>query len=113
MEARSDTERKGQPSQPSFGSRLLPQVVDDLAINDPERVFATISSSSNLEAGFRNVTMKEVASAVDALTWWLEGRIGESSTFETLAYMGLPDLRYALVFLAAVKCGYKVTTTTP
>jgi len=22
--------------------------------------------------------------------------------------MGIPDLRYAIVFLAAVKCGYKV-----
>lgn len=28
--------------------------------------------------------------------------------FETLTYIGVPDLQYSIVFYAAVKCGYKV-----
>ncbi len=49
-----------------------------------------------------------MSQAVNVMAWWLEKEIGESSTFETLSYLGPPDLRYAIVFLAAVKCGYKV-----
>ena len=35
--------------------------------------------------------------------------LGRSTVFETIAYIGPSDLRYAIVFLAAVKCGYKVS----
>ena len=91
-----------------YGSRLLPQVVDELASSNPTRVYATIPVSPDLSQGFRDVTVLDIAKAVNAFAWWLEERIGKSSSFETLAYMGIPDLRYAVVFLAAVKCGYKV-----
>jgi acyl-coenzyme A synthetase/AMP-(fatty) acid ligase len=45
--------------------------------------------------------------AVDHVAWLLKERIGPSTTFETLAYMGPGDLRYHIVLLAAVKTGYK------
>ena len=53
--------------------------------------------------------MRQVSQAVNKCAYWLEDLIGRSTVFETLSYMGLPDLRYAIVFLAAVKCGYKVS----
>lgn len=96
--------------EPRFGARLLSQVVDELAHSDPTRIFATIPFSSDLSQGFRDVTMLEMARAVDHFAWWLDEHIGRSTNFETLSYMGVPDLRYAAVFLAAVKCGYKVRT---
>ncbi|MCJ1251187.1 hypothetical protein MMC30_008418 [Trapelia coarctata] len=52
--------------------------------------------------------MLDISRAVDYVAWWLDKHIGRSSDFETLSYMGVPDLRYAVVFLAAVKCGYKL-----
>ena len=95
--------------KPRYGSRLLPQVVDELARSSPKRVFATLPLSSDLTQGFYDVTMLQVSQAVNKLAYWLEHTIGRSTAFETLSYMGLPDLRYAIVFLAAVKCGYKVS----
>lgn len=92
-----------------YGSRLLPNVVDELAQSNPERVYATISLSSNISQGFRDVTMLDVADNVDHFAFWLEQSFGQTSSFETLTYIGVPDLRYAIVFLAAVKCGYKVS----
>lgn len=100
--------RADQSIEPSYGSRLLPQVLDELSERQPERIYASFPKSSNLEDGFRNVTMLQMARAVNHIAWWLQGKIGTSSTFETLSYLGLPDIRYAVVFLAAVKCGYKV-----
>ena len=96
--------------EPRYGSRLLPQVVDELARTNPQRIFATIPLSSDLTHGFRDITMLQVSQAVNKCAFWLEDTIGRCTTFETLSYMGLSDLRYAIVFLAAVKCGYKVST---
>ena len=96
-------------NRPAYGSRLLPQVLDDLAISKPERIYASFPTSFDLRNGFRDVTVLQMARAVNAMAWWLEGKIGKSSTFETVSYLGLPDIRYVIVFLAAVKCGYKVS----
>lgn len=94
---------------PPYGSRLLPQVVDELARSNPNRIYATLPLSSDLALGFLDVTMLQISQAVNKCAYWLEHTIGRSSAFETLSYMGLPDLRYAIIFLAAVKCGYKVS----
>ena len=95
--------------EPRYGARLLPQVLDELAASDPARIYASFPPSSDLTQDFRHVTVLEMAQAANAFAWWLEERIGRSSSFETLAYMGIPDLRYVAVFLGAVKCGYKVS----
>lgn len=97
--------------EPQYGSRLLPQVVDQLSCDEPKRVYATIPLSSDLSQGFRDVTMLEVAQAVSGFAYWLEENMGRSTNFETISYMGVSDLRYVVVFLAAVKCGYKVNET--
>ena len=96
-------------TEPSYGSRLLPQVVDALAQSNPERIYASYPLSADFSDGFRDVTMSEIANAVNRFAYCLERHIGASTVFETLAYMGPSDLRYAVVFHAAVKCGYKVS----
>lgn len=97
------------PVEPRFGSRLLPQVVDELARSCPERIYASISLSSD-PLQFQHVTVLELAQAVSQFAWRLDENLGRSTTFETLAYVGPSDLRYVVVFLAAVKCGYKVSS---
>ncbi len=106
--ASSDTNAVDDNFQP-YGSRLLPQVVDKLSRSDPKRIYATFPLSSDLSRGFRDVTMLEIAQAINKLAWWIETNLGRSTVFETIAYIGPSDLRYAIVFLAAVKCGYKVS----
>jgi len=95
------------PSEP--GKRLLAQTVDDLAASDPGRVWATIPLGQEISDGFRDVTFRELKNAVDSVAWWLEGKIGRSDRFEVLAYLGMSDVRYAIFFFAAVKCGYVVS----
>ena len=92
-----------------YVSRLLPQVVDNLSRSDLTGVYATFSLSSDLSRGFRDITMLEISQAVNKLAWWVEMNLGRSTVFETIAYTGPSDLRYAIVFLAAVKCSYKVS----
>lgn len=95
--------------QPSHGKRLLPQVLDELAKSQPDRLYAsTPRLEKDLSQGFREVTNKDIVHCVDVLAYWLESLVGRSSDFETICYLGVPDLRGAMIFLAAVKCGYKV-----
>lgn len=90
-----------------FGKRLLPQVVDHYAQTEPGRVYASIpKSTTDLSDGFQDITMAKLASIVDRLAWWLESTIGVG-TLNTIAYIGPADVRYAVMFLAAVKCRYK------
>jgi len=91
-----------------FGKRLLPQVVDYYAQTEPSRVYASIpKSSTDLADGFQDVTMRKLAAIVNSLAWWLESLIG-TGNLNTIAYIGPTDIRYAAMFLAAIKCKYKV-----
>ena len=86
----------------------MPAVVDEIAREKPDLVYASVPLSTNIADGFKNITFSDIASATNHVAAWIEKTMGRSSEFETIAYMGLGDLRYVVVFLAAVKCGYKV-----
>lgn len=96
---------------PEYGSRLLTTTLDEIAKTEPNRAFACIPQSSFIAEGFREVTVGQMASAVNNMAWWIINTIGKPKReFQTFAYMGITDLRYPIVFLAAIKCGYKVFT---
>ena len=95
------------PSGGAYGERLLPQVIDAYAKNDPDRIYALVPHSADVTQGFRKITMKDLASAVNRIAWWIDREIGHSDTFETLAYIGATDIRYGIFFFAAIKSGYK------
>ncbi|KUI71888.1 Oxygen-dependent choline dehydrogenase [Cytospora mali] len=91
-----------------FGRRLLPQVVDYHAQMHPSRIYASMSRSpTDLTKGFRDVTMVKLAAVVNRLSWWLEGILGVGN-LDAIAYIGPADIRYAAMFLAAVKCRHKM-----
>ncbi|RYP62963.1 hypothetical protein DL769_007102 [Monosporascus sp. CRB-8-3] len=75
-----------------YGRRLIPHIVDDLAKSDPERIVYSFPKSQDVSKGFRDVTARNLASAVDKVAWWLQKEIGRSSSFETIGYIGPPLL---------------------
>lgn len=93
----------------AYGARLLPQVVDEYARIDPDRIYASILLSANVSQGFRDVTMKDMARAVNSMAWWIKDHLGLRNDFETVGYIGVSDLRYPIIILAAIKCGWKVS----
>ena len=93
---------------PDYGRRLLPVLVDEISRDDPERVFVSEPLSSNPEDGFRNVTYRSFANAINKVAWWLEEKLGKGQNFEVLAYTGPSDIRYPIIAYATVKAGYKV-----
>lgn len=94
----------GSQTEP-YGRRLIPTMIDDRALETPNRQFAIIPKSDNLQDGFKSLSYQSYANAINKLSWWLEDRLGRSheTDFETVAYIGPNDLRYAMLCTAAVK----------
>lgn len=96
------------PEDPNYGKRLLPSTLDELARKHPSRLYAAIPRSGTISDGFRDITVADIVRCVDFMAHWIEEKIGRSTSFETITYIGISDLRGPIFFLAAVKCGYKV-----
>jgi acyl-CoA synthetase (AMP-forming)/AMP-acid ligase II len=89
----------------------MPTILQYEAEHNPERTFAIAAKSDNIEGGFHEVTFHQVTQAVNHVSLWLQARFesGNKSVHQTtLAYIGPPDLRYNILFYAAVQCRYKV-----
>lgn len=91
-----------------YGSRLLPTVVDETATSQPDLTYAYVPINNSLGDGFTTITFADVATATNYMAAWIHQNLGRSTSFQMIAYMGPGDLRYVPIFLAAVKCGYKV-----
>ena len=93
--------------EPVYGQRLIPHLIDDIAHNKPSRTFCSLAKSGDISDGFQDVSYGAFANAINRLAWWIEENLGKTSTFETLSYIGPPDLRYIVLTIAAQKTGYK------
>ncbi|KAJ9252890.1 hypothetical protein DTO195F2_7311 [Paecilomyces variotii] len=91
--------------------RLLATTLDRLAEKTPDKLFAVIPQGSELTSGFRDLSMKDLAQAVNLMSWWIENTIGPAQSRETLAYMGSNDVRYFIFMLACQKTGYQALFT--
>jgi len=80
-----------------YGRRLLPQIVDGLAVTDPDQPFYHIPLTANIMDGFYTVTANKFAAAVNRAAWWLDGCMGgKSGKFDTIAYTGAGTLFIAM-----------------
>jgi len=96
-------------STPTGQDRLMPVVIDELARDDPRRPWASVPyDDADLSRGYEDISYEVAANAINKLCWIIESVIGKSTTFETIAYLGKPDLRYHFMQMAACKTGHKV-----
>jgi acyl-CoA synthetase (AMP-forming)/AMP-acid ligase II len=98
-----------QPQIEDWRTTLLPNVVDRLAETSPDAPYALYPNAPNTyDHGYRTVTYKEFANAINGLAGWLKENLGPSENFDVVAYMGPNDVRYTALLLGAVKAGYVV-----
>jgi hypothetical protein len=91
-----------------FGKRLVPALIDEIAQNDPDRICFSFPASSSLSDGFRDMSFRTFANAINKTAHFFHQEIGRSSMFETVLYMGSPDVRHYIVLVALMKTGHKV-----
>lgn len=96
----------------AYGRRLIPNIVDETARVDPDRpvysipfasenaplelkdtssrgnVHSVPGSSNHVTQGFRDVSARIFANAVDRVAWWLDAELGKGSSFPSIGYIG-------------------------
>lgn len=101
----------GSYTAPEYGRTLLPVAIDDKAEKTPQSVWCSLPyDDSDLSKGYEDITYATFANAINQMAWFIEQRFQPSKTFDTFAYIGLPDITYMFVQIAAAKTGYKVYT---
>lgn len=94
----------------NWRDELVPNIVDHLARVAPDATYALFPKSPvTYSEGYRTVSYKDFANAVNGLAWWLHETLGPSQNFEVLAYVGPNDVRYTALLLGAIKAGYVVS----
>ena len=80
--------------QPSHASpkRLIHLIPDELAVAVPDHPLFSYPRTTNLQDGFRDVSSRSFANAINNTAWYLRSTLGEPKSFETVAYMGLSEL---------------------
>ena len=98
-----------------FTGDLVPHLVDKRAALTPDTLYSEYPVSTlTYNDGYRKVTYRDFANAINGAAQWLLDNLGPGKDFETLAYIGPNDIRYPALILGAVKAGYKVRLfTTP
>ncbi|KAK4234165.1 hypothetical protein C8A03DRAFT_18878 [Achaetomium macrosporum] len=100
---------------PRYGKRLLVNIVDERAQNEPDREWVSIPRSSNPKDGWKKVTYKQAANAINRVAHKLASSTGvpPKGEFRTVAYIGPNDVRYLVFALGAVKAGYQALFISP
>lgn len=100
-------------SDVSYGKRLVVSLIDQYSKESPERVWASVPQvETNLAKGFKDITYRHLANAINHASCWLDATLGKSNgSFETFAYGGPKDLRFPILAVAAVKVGRQVRWT--
>ncbi|KFZ02077.1 hypothetical protein V500_00445 [Pseudogymnoascus sp. VKM F-4518 (FW-2643)] len=98
-----------QSDMTGHGTRLLPQVLDELASTDPNHVLG-MAAKIDISEGFNSLTALQLSQAVNYTAHWLESHIGAS---HTIAYIGIHDFRYWVMELAAIKIGHPLLLPGP
>lgn len=61
--------------KPEYGRRLIPQILDRLALVDSDRIVYSIASFHDDKPSFRDITAREFTKAVDKTAWWLREQL--------------------------------------
>lgn len=104
----------GETAKAAGHIKTLPKVLEELARDYPDSTWMNIPNDSELSQGYRAITYRELAAAVNGMTRWI-GRlvgIGRRST-DIAAYIGTNDARYAVAQIGLMKAGYMTMLPSP
>lgn len=61
----------------NYGKRLIPHILDGLALSEPNRVIYSLASFPDQKARFQTITAGAFAKAVDKTAWFLHDQLTE------------------------------------
>lgn len=106
--------RSTQNGSAKYTQRLLPQVVDSFAAEDPTHVLGMAAKSEDASQGFTTITTSELSHAVNFIAHWLDSqKYLTPGSSGTIAFIGSQDFKYWVVELASMKAGRPLLLPSP
>ncbi|KAM0142805.1 hypothetical protein ACHAO1_001043 [Botrytis cinerea] len=102
-----------QRQTPAYGQRLLPTLIDEKAVGEPNKIIYSYAKTTKAVDGFVEVSHKRFANSINRAAWWIEKLLGKGENFPSVGYVGPGDLRYQILTVALVKAGYKILLNSP
>lgn len=100
-------------SESTYGRRLIPQIMDQLAATRPRQAVFSLAKVSEDGLILEEISALAFSRAVDKTAWWLSRQIGMSTSVRPVGYIGPHDLRHILLTYACVKVGYAALYLSP
>ncbi|KAI1178786.1 hypothetical protein F4777DRAFT_575732 [Nemania sp. FL0916] len=100
----------------AWRERTLPQIVDDVARDNPDYVYGHWLVSKDPESSSLHIdtfTYAQLSNLVNQLAWWLVEQLGNDRKGEVLTYIGPNDVRFTALVLATIKTGFRLFLTSP
>ncbi|RMZ77957.1 hypothetical protein DV738_g4111, partial [Chaetothyriales sp. CBS 135597] len=72
----------------SYGRRLIPQIMDKLALVEPDRIVFSVATFSDNAPKFQHISARAFTKAVDKTAWWLQAQVGRPTSIQPVGYIG-------------------------
>jgi acyl-CoA synthetase (AMP-forming)/AMP-acid ligase II len=89
--------------------RTVLQSLDKIVAEQPDSLYCIQPFSSDLSDGWKDITFKELANAIQNMALWIQNKVPSSNEPLTLAYLGYNDIRYAAFVFACMKLQHTVS----
>jgi len=89
--------------------QLLVHAIEEKAQWIPDHMYIRYALENWEQTGYRTITWRQYANAIDKLAYWFDEQLGKAITCDTIAYFGPNDPRYAILMPTIIKCGRKVS----
>ncbi|KAK1754172.1 hypothetical protein QBC47DRAFT_302774 [Echria macrotheca] len=96
--------------------RSFPEVVEQLAAEDPNGVWIKFPRLSSGRASWADITFDQLHRAVNTMAHWINENLDFAQTNmknQVVAYIGINDARYPIIIIASIKNGHKILLTSP
>jgi hypothetical protein len=71
-----------------YGRRLIPQIMDELAAVQPERIVFSLATLSGNTLEQKHISARTFTKAVDKTAWWLHSQVGKPDSIQPVGYIG-------------------------
>ncbi|KAK4447368.1 hypothetical protein QBC34DRAFT_440122 [Podospora aff. communis PSN243] len=105
----------GEGTDNNYGKRLILNIIDERAYENPVREWVWVPRTSNPKDGWKVITYAQAANAINRVAHKLVATSGlpKKGEFPTVAFIGPSDVRYLIFVLGAVRAGYQALLISP
>jgi len=72
----------------SSKTKTVAAYVEDIAVNEPQRLFAWIPSSTDIDQDWIRISYSQLIDMTNKLAWWIESKVNSLNTNLSIIYMG-------------------------